>query len=133
MPAEFFEMIGALSEGRDERQAGDAAPASFAYSRFIETDNDSWPVVTARNARCDNTQDSGMPAPVPQDNRGSLTQAPIRDFGFGLQNDFALYVLPFAILSIQFSRQRKIRLKPSTRRQPPRRYRASQLRPTRRK
>ena len=48
----------------------------------------------------------GCQLPVAQNNRRGVGQAPIGNFGFGLQDDFALNVLTFAILRIQFSRQR---------------------------
>ena len=53
-----------------------------------------------------NAQDAGMPVAVRQERSRGLAPTLVRDFGFRLENDFALKALPFAILSVQFPGQR---------------------------
>jgi hypothetical protein len=62
VPAEFLEQLGASAQGRDERQAGNAAATPLAHAFFVKPDNYRGAVITLRDTRGDDPENPRMPA-----------------------------------------------------------------------
>ena len=67
--AKFLQRLRAPTERRDEREPANAAAAPLAHSVLVEADDQGRPMIFPRDARGDDSEHAGMPAPLAEHDR----------------------------------------------------------------